>query len=481
VLLAVFVGFLPASSRADSQVRIVRLSYVEGDVQIDRRDGRGFERAFLNMPVISGTRLGTGDNALAEVEFEEGSTIRLAPATRIEFSELSRRDSGRPSSSIELQDGRAYFDLKRKHEEEFSIEVGRRQVRLPKSARFRLTLQGTEAKLAVFKGELKVTANTSGGWLEVRKNETLTLDLEDASRYFLAKEISPDRYDDWDSERDAYRDRYASNTGNLPYGCGVSDLSYYGNFFYMPPYGYVWRPALVSSAWNPFADGAWVWYPGFGYTWVSGYPWGWVPYHYGSWFFISGYGWCWNPGGRWGNWTNIPNVVDPPPGFNPPRPPAGGGGSGVVMVGRGPSPGMGGGRRPVLDNPDANRTPTGVSERGVGPSNTSGSSDAASGRGPSAAAPRGNPSGSGASRVPATPNTIRTDGGSKRFGGAESGAPRATPRSAPPRSAPSPAASGAGSRPSAPTVGRPSSSFGGSHPSRGSSHGGSQPRSNNPR
>src|SRR5262245_44683723 len=73
VRLAACAILLPMLSRADSQVRIVRLSYVDGDVQIDRRDGRGFERAILNMPVTSGVRLRTGDDARAEVEFEKGS------------------------------------------------------------------------------------------------------------------------------------------------------------------------------------------------------------------------------------------------------------------------------------------------------------------------------------------------------------------------------------------------------------------------
>jgi hypothetical protein len=40
----------------------------------------------------------------------------------------------------------------------------------------------------------------------------------------------------------------------------------------------------------------WNFYPGMGYTWISGEPWGWLPYHYGSWGFNSGFGWYWMPG-----------------------------------------------------------------------------------------------------------------------------------------------------------------------------------------
>ena len=41
---------LVGSAFSDSKARIVRLSYVSGDVQIDRAQGQGFERAVMNMP-----------------------------------------------------------------------------------------------------------------------------------------------------------------------------------------------------------------------------------------------------------------------------------------------------------------------------------------------------------------------------------------------------------------------------------------------
>ena len=68
---------------ADSQARIVRLSDVQGSVQIDKNTGMGFENAFLNLPVTQGTQLRTRDRGRAEIEFEDGSTLRLAPNTTV--------------------------------------------------------------------------------------------------------------------------------------------------------------------------------------------------------------------------------------------------------------------------------------------------------------------------------------------------------------------------------------------------------------
>src|SRR5947208_13442452 len=66
--LAALLLTLPAF--ADSQVRIVRLSQVGGDVQADRNTGQGFEKAFLNMPVTQGMKLRTNRDGRAEIEFK---------------------------------------------------------------------------------------------------------------------------------------------------------------------------------------------------------------------------------------------------------------------------------------------------------------------------------------------------------------------------------------------------------------------------
>ena len=40
----------------------------------------------------------------------------------------------------------------------------------------------------------------------------------------------------------------------------------------MPGYGMMWQPYLAGAGWDPFMNGAWMWYPGSGYAWISAYP-----------------------------------------------------------------------------------------------------------------------------------------------------------------------------------------------------------------
>jgi hypothetical protein len=327
--LAVALSVTPAF--ADSQVRIVRLSTIDGSVQADRNLGQGFEKAVQNMPVVQGMQLATKDGR-AEVEFEDGSTLRITPKTTVEFNELSLRDSGARVSTLTLKSGMAYvtYSGKRK-DDEFTVLFENEKVRLTEAAHFRIDLASDNAEVAVFSGELKVEGPS--GEVEVGKNKTATFDLTDKDKFIVAKNIEQAPFDAWDKQQSKYQQEYASrgSYNNYPYGYGVSDLNYYGNYYSVPGYGMMWQPFFTGVGWSPFADGSWMYYPGFGYTWVSAYPWGWMPYRYGNWAFVPGYGWMWAPG-AFGGWTTVPPVTNPPNRFPVPKAPVQG--TTTVVVGR---------------------------------------------------------------------------------------------------------------------------------------------------
>ncbi|MGH9509476.1 MAG: FecR family protein, partial [Terriglobales bacterium] len=246
--LAVVLSLLLSSAAlADSNTRIVRLSYALGDVRLDRGDGRGFELAVMNMPVAHGNRVWTRNDALAEVEFEDGDTIRLTPETLVILHELSLRSNGTRVSLVELQEGEAYFNLRRDDDNDFRILVPGGELQLRKSSRLRVAVRGKQLDVAVMKGELEIVG--SGERLLVKKGETLTIDPNEAGRYYLSRSINSASYDQWDKDRDSYRDRYATNYNYSSYGnyggyspyysYGLSDLNYYGGYFNHPSYGWL--------------------------------------------------------------------------------------------------------------------------------------------------------------------------------------------------------------------------------------------------
>jgi hypothetical protein len=295
-VLAGALSALPAA--ADSQARIVRLSDVQGRVQIDKNSGLGFENAFANLPVTQGTQLRTGENGRAEVEFEDGSTLRVTPNTTVEFSRLGVSDAGKHVSTVDLMQGRAYVNWLGKSGDEFTLNFSREKVELSQAAHFRVASSSSMAEIASFKNELEV-AGPSGA-VKVGKNKMVTFDVKDDDKSTLAKNFAADPYDQWDKQSIEYHDQYAKNNSTAS-GYGASDLNYYGGYSNIPGFGTMWQPYFAGVGWNPFMDGAWSWYPGMGYMWASAYPWGWMPYYYGNWAYAPGYGWGWQPGGGIGS------------------------------------------------------------------------------------------------------------------------------------------------------------------------------------
>ncbi len=291
---------------AESHARIVRLSDVQGSVQMDKNTGLGFEKAFVNLPVVQGSQLRTGANGRAEIEFEDGSSMRLAPNTAVEFSSLGLDDSGKRISEVKLTQGMAYVNWLGK--DDFNLNFSQEKLTLDRSAHFRVDASTQVANLAVFKGDVQVSGPS--GQLSLEKKKTATFDVADNDKSAVNNKIAEAPLDSWDKEAISYHDQYAKNSSNSnsPYGYGLSDLNYYGAYSNVPGYGLMWQPYFAGAGWDPFMDGAWGFYPGYGYMFASAYPWGWLPYRYGNWMFVPNFGWMWQPG-MWNSFVNVPRFT----------------------------------------------------------------------------------------------------------------------------------------------------------------------------
>ncbi len=329
-MLAMIFVVASVGAQAESHVRIIRLSYVDGSVEIDRATGQGLERAILNMPVTEGVRLVTGSDGLAEVEFENNSTVRVGENSEVRFGKLLINDAGDKVNEVELVKGTVYFDTKSGKDEIYRASVGDSTFLVHRDTQLRLSDDSGNPRLAVMKGEVELENQPHE--VKVAKRQTLTVDPNSANGYDVAKGVDAAPLDQWNDERSAYQTAYSyNNTGYGPNinGYGYSDLSYYGGWSYVPGAGYGWQPYGVGSwiGWNPYLAGAWSFYPGFGYMWASAYPWGWLPYHYGGWSFVNG-GWFWFPGawngyrgGWYANGFQGAPVVHGPAGWQPPARP----------------------------------------------------------------------------------------------------------------------------------------------------------------
>lgn len=286
----------PAALAYDySYARVVRLSLIEGDVQVSRPDAQGWEQAVVNLPIQQGYSLATG-RGRAEIEFESGATARLADNSILQFTELALSSGGR-ITKLTLTQGTATFFANLSREDSFVVATPQLQVVIPENARFRLDVSDDTSSVSVLKGGVEV--DSRAGTRRLTKGHTLAYRASDPDQVTLDRNPKSDDWDHWVADRDEVihsGDTASLRYVNSPYTYGLSDLYDYGSWYNIAGYGQCWRPYGLSFGWSPYWNGTWAFYPGLGWTWLSFEPWGWLPYHFGSWFFSPSLGWLWVPG-----------------------------------------------------------------------------------------------------------------------------------------------------------------------------------------
>jgi hypothetical protein len=311
ILAAGFIALLsgtPAWSQSYSHARVVRLSFVEGDVTVRRPDVQTWAEAPVNTPLQEGFKLSTGENSFAEIQFENGGTVRLGQLSLIDFTQLELAPNGGKINHLDLRQGYATFHPFPSRLGE-SLQVGTPYgvLNAQGGAEFRVDLDQGLERVEVFRGAVEVQSNL--GAMTIEKDSVLVMEPGASEPTVVSQGITEDDWDQWVDDREAHvgmprtgpnPDTYADDAAEAPYGW--SDLQQYGTWSDVPGSGYGWTPTTVTNGWTPFTMGQWCWYPGWGYTWIGAEPWGWLPYHFGGWDFIPGVGWVWFPG-RLGTWS----------------------------------------------------------------------------------------------------------------------------------------------------------------------------------
>ena len=305
--LLVFVALAICRAADDnSHVRIVRLSFVEGTVTLQRPDISEWAEAPVNTPIQEGFRIATADGGFAEVEFENASTARLGQSSLLEFTQLALLPSGGKVNRMTLHEGYGTFNVIPQGDDYYEVKVGTATLVPRDKSCFRVDLDQGFLQVKVFKGSVEFQSPEGNGSLG--RNTVLVIRPGEGQRLEVAQGFTKDAWDEWVEGREEVAQLARLRGAPTTTSAGVSDLffgfldlMFYGDWYSDPDYGHVWSPH-VGHGWNPYAAGRWCWYPRFGYTWISAEPWGWLPYHYGGWTHRRGLGWVWCPR-HFGPWS----------------------------------------------------------------------------------------------------------------------------------------------------------------------------------
>ena len=313
ILLSFATLILNVPLRADekekgySYARVVRLSLVQGDVQISRSGSADWEPGIPNMPLQQGFTIGT-NNGRAEVEFESSVAMWVGENSIVQFTEMALSDGGR-ISRITLAQGTASFQVKLNSGDVFEVISSAFHVSIPSHSRFRVDAFRDGASLSVYEGTASVK---DGDDVEnVGSGKTFAIRGAAPAESKLTSNPGKDSWDAWVNERSAAYASGATQTQSYtdtPVSYGMDDLYNYGSWLDCAGYGFGWQPWNAGLGWSPFFNGYFDYYNGLGWTWISFEPWGWAPYHFGSWAYTpSCGGWMWLPG-EYGFWNPAPVI-----------------------------------------------------------------------------------------------------------------------------------------------------------------------------
>jgi hypothetical protein len=328
--IAVVTMLSTSALRADDadQARAARLSSVEGQVEISQDNQVLADQALVNTPLFEGTTVATGPEGQAELQFEDGSVVRLSPDSSLTLSVL-RGQGSTGDAEVLFESGLGYFELQGSGRP-IRVRFGESVATVSGFTVMRLNLDTPPGELAVFSGNAHLERGSALA-LDLHGGESVALSGSNPGGYKLAESIEPDSWDSWNADRDqdlttaaAQRTGAANNLANSS-NPAWNDLDANGNWYNVPGQGYVWSPYEASSAsWDPYGNGSWMWTPRYGYIWVSGSAWGYMPYQCGAWDYFNDFGWGWAPGGCnpwWGGGYYGPNIGYGYGGYRPPQRP----------------------------------------------------------------------------------------------------------------------------------------------------------------
>ncbi len=297
--LGLISSFALSSEEEAYSYSYARLSFVKGDVFVERAEDLGYEEGVVNLPLVEGDKLGTKEGR-AEIHFGRKNYLRLDSYTHVDFIQLPKR--GDDSIKLHLLSGCVFLRVSYLDEEiRFEVHTPDASFYVAEEGLYRFDVrENRETELFVYQGTIEAAGEE--GSLLVESEEKLVVSngyfTTDPENFFGRLD---DSFSQWNEERDDLHFRAVSQA-YLPSELDEyeNELADNGRWVYEQPYGYVWVPYVVHHEWVPYYYGRWRWYPFIGWTWVSYEPWGWCTYHYGRWHWRLGLGWYWIPARVWG-------------------------------------------------------------------------------------------------------------------------------------------------------------------------------------
>ena len=183
-----------------AHARVVSLSLVEGAVIVRQPGSHKWNRATLDLSLEEGASIATARNSFAEVQFENGSTLRVGELSRVDFTQMALGPRGGRVDHVKLAFGQATANVAPAHRDDYLLTVGNAAFRPHGKTEFRADLRGSLLRVEVFLGRLE--AEDSNQSVRLEKTQVLASDAGLSGPFQITSPIHTDAWDEWVRGRD---------------------------------------------------------------------------------------------------------------------------------------------------------------------------------------------------------------------------------------------------------------------------------------
>ncbi len=283
------------------------------------------EVAILNLPLGPGDSIKTSDIRRCEVQFDNGTIVRLDFNTDLKIETILAQSlsTAKKLSNLLLAKGQVYVMSKKYNSLEiFQVITPCAAIKLDHDAvaLISLTEEGNVDVQVEF-GKVNLLYGLDKFHIyqtKVKQKERFIVSGDNQAR--PAEYVLISDFKSWNqSLNENFRALHEESFLPKPirmlpqavFNFAQRFGNIYGEWLWHDLYGYVWRPYYNDyypwGNWSPYVYGNWTRYQS-QLFWIPGEPWGWIPYHLGIWMWDKNKGWLWLPGSvfapSWAVWDS---------------------------------------------------------------------------------------------------------------------------------------------------------------------------------
>ena len=215
----------PPSSPADvSHARVVSVSLVSGTVLARRPGATKWAQATVDTPIEEGVSVATAKHSFAEVQFENGSTVRLGELSRVDFTQLALAPHSGHINRLALVIGFATLHVMPKPHDEYILSASGASLTPRGKTEFRTDLSHGQVRVEVMSGHIQAADSSQSERLG--KNQVLAYGEGASGAFQVTDSIQMDEWDKWVQARDHQQASLAGYSdgwdAQIPVGFGGS-------------------------------------------------------------------------------------------------------------------------------------------------------------------------------------------------------------------------------------------------------------------